>query len=125
MLTRARMNFVNMPPPSWVFPSPRAESGHMVNTNKAWGRTMIEVRAAIIERSLPPLPSDLVLYCARHTFATQYLDNGGNLSQLMVLLGHSSITVTQKYLHPSTAGAAEVMNKHNRKKADLFVVKSA
>jgi hypothetical protein len=33
----------------WVFPSPRADLGHMVSTNKAWGRTMIEVRAAIVQ----------------------------------------------------------------------------
>lgn len=35
----------------------------------------------------------------RHTFATLYLVDGGNLEMLRCILGHSSIAVTQLYLH--------------------------
>lgn len=35
----------------------------------------------------------------RHTFATNYIYNGGNLEVLRVLLGHSSISITQIYIH--------------------------
>ena len=38
----------------------------------------------------------------RHTFATNYILNGGNLEILRVLLGHSSISITQIYLHLAT-----------------------
>ena len=38
----------------------------------------------------------------RHTFATLYLVDGGNLEMLRCLLGHSSISITQIYLHLSS-----------------------
>lgn len=38
----------------------------------------------------------------RHTFATNYILAGGNLEVLRVLLGHSSISITQIYVHLAT-----------------------
>lgn len=35
----------------------------------------------------------------RHTFATSYLMQGGNLEQLRIFLGHSDYNVTRNYLH--------------------------
>lgn len=35
----------------------------------------------------------------RHTFATSYLIQGGNLEQLRLFLGHSDYNVTRNYLH--------------------------
>lgn len=35
----------------------------------------------------------------RHTFATSYVLGGGDISSLRLLLGHSDIKVTEKYLH--------------------------
>ena len=35
----------------------------------------------------------------RHTFATRYLENGGNIYALQMILGHTQLTMDQKYLH--------------------------
>ena len=35
----------------------------------------------------------------RHTFATRYLENGGNIYALQMILGHTQLTMCQKYLH--------------------------
>lgn len=97
----------------WVFPG-KSAAGHRTSVAKKFE----EARAAA------GVPESVVLYCARHEFATTYLENGGELSMLKKLMGHESISTTQKYLHPSITGAAEVINKRNRKTA-LHIVKSA
>ena len=35
----------------------------------------------------------------RHTFATQYLRNGGDVVRLSIILGHTEVGTTMKYLH--------------------------
>ena len=35
----------------------------------------------------------------RHCFATEYLRHGGDVVRLSIILGHSEISTTQKYLH--------------------------
>ena len=35
----------------------------------------------------------------RHSFATHYLRQGGNIAHLQQILGHSSVQVTERYLH--------------------------
>lgn len=47
----------------------------------------------------------------RHTFATTFIKNGGDLETLRLLLGHSNLKTTQKYLHLSRNDI--VQNYHN------------
>jgi integrase len=50
------------------------------------------------------LPSDIVLYSARHSFATDMLDGTGNIVLVRKMLGHQSVTTTQRHLHPDLKG---------------------
>jgi integrase/recombinase XerD len=47
----------------------------------------------------------------RHTFAVQYLRAGGNLYFLQRILGHSSITTTERYLR--SLGIADIQKVHD------------
>lgn len=38
----------------------------------------------------------------RHTFATRFLENGGNIYDLQRILGHTSLEMVKKYLHLTT-----------------------
>jgi integrase len=47
------------------------------------------------------LPDDFVLHSLRHTFLTRLGEAGVDAFTIMRIAGHSSITVSQKYVHPS------------------------
>jgi len=46
----------------------------------------------------------------RHTFASHYMMNGGDILTLQCVLGHASLVVTMKYAHFSPGHLAEVVN---------------
>jgi integrase len=95
----------------WVFPG-RSKSGHRTTVKQLWLKC---VKAANADGG-PSLPADLVLYCGRHTFATDLLDATKNLKLVQDTLGHADIRTTMKYLHPSVADAADVINARNRRR---------
>jgi integrase len=98
----------------WVFPSKTSKAGHITHTaiEKPFRKAREDAK----------LPKELVLYSARHSFATDLLDQTGNLKLVMDVLGHESVTTTQKYLHPALKNIAEIVNQRNAgRKAEAAV----
>jgi integrase len=48
------------------------------------------------------LPDDAVLHSTRHTFCTRLGERGASAFDIQRLAGHSSITISQRYVHPSS-----------------------
>lgn len=47
------------------------------------------------------MPGDFVLHCLRHTDGTRLGEAGADAFTIMRLMGHSDITVSQRYVHPT------------------------
>ena len=48
------------------------------------------------------LSGEFVIHSLRHTFGTRLGESGADAFTIMKLMGHSSIVVSQRYVHPST-----------------------
>ena len=60
-------------------------------------------RSLKAESDIPRLHPHLL----RHTFATRYLENGGNIYALQSILGHTSLEMVRRYSHLATSKIRE------------------
>jgi integrase len=84
----------------WVFPGEDA-SKHIGCVRKAWGR--IKARAGLAD--------ELRIHDLRHTFASMVVSRGRSLQEVGMLLGHSSISMTQRYAHLAPAQLIAAANE--------------
>ena len=74
-----------------LFLSSREVDGSFFPITEATVKMMFRRLKAVVPRIYPHL--------LRHTFATRYLENGGNIYSLQMLLGHTSLEMVKRYLH--------------------------
>lgn len=61
-----------------------------------------------------------MIHSLRHTFGTRLGDSGADAFTVMRLMGHCSVTVSQKYVHPqaeTVARAIGQLENYNRQAA--------
>jgi integrase len=65
-----------------------------------WSDSRLDQQHALV-RKLLKLPVDFVLHSLRHTFGARLGESGADAFTIMRLMGHSTVTVSQRYVHPS------------------------
>lgn len=57
------------------------------------------------------LPDDFVLHSLRHTFGSRLGEFGADAFTIMKLMGHSSVVVSPRYVHPSPESVERAFSK--------------
>jgi integrase len=95
----------------WVFPSPRypGKSIQRQALTVAWGKASKKAGVS----------SDVVLYCARHTFGTDAMEATKNPFKVMKMMGHTTLSTTQRYQHHDIAEVGKLMDGRNESRRNL------
>ncbi|HTT62823.1 MAG TPA: tyrosine-type recombinase/integrase, partial [Bryobacteraceae bacterium] len=95
---------------AWAFPGETDASAFLVSS---LDHQHDNVRTAL------KMPADFVIHSLRHTMLTRLGEAGADVFSIMKIAGHSSVTVSQRYVHPTPEGmdrAFERLETHNAEK---------
>jgi integrase len=95
----------------YVFPSPHHTQNPIGSVKKA--------HAAAIKRA--NIKRHFRLYDFRHTFASRAVASGADLPTLSALLGHASILMTMRYVHPAAEQKRTTMEKFEKFRAEGII----
>lgn len=102
-LLKARRVAAGVPATGWIFPSASRE-GHLTVD----GLAKAQHKKALEDSGVAPFPP----YTLRHTALTRLGEaSGGDVFALARIAGHSSIAITQRYVHPQAETIDRVFAK--------------
>lgn len=114
LVLELRWEAAGKPAVGWVWPA-NTRSGHMEHDT-----LRVQHKNALKESKARPF----VIYSFRHTFLTRLGESGCDAWTLARIAGHSNITISQRYVHPSEDAVLSAMSRldghnygHNAKMA--------
>ena len=97
---KARWEAAGKPEEGWIFPTSSREKHLNKDTAKDQHKKAIERANATAEADSAKVIPPFQPYILRHTALTQLANSGCDVFTLARIAGHSSITITQRYVHP-------------------------